>query len=133
MVRTICVYFYLGLATVVKFPGDWTIDRFYKTAVRLVIFATVVEFLGITKVYLRDVLALLIHCSILIKIPLASIAGWQNDLSIAPAATMDFDSSTTLRTRLIWLQRCLSDRIHEFDHLGVQQLRPLPFFHMPVL
>jgi hypothetical protein len=29
------------------------------------------------------------HCSILIKTPLAGKAGWENDLSIAPIATMD--------------------------------------------
>jgi hypothetical protein len=38
------------------------------------------------------------HCSLLIETPLVSQTSWENDLSIAPIAIMDFDNLKNLNS-----------------------------------
>jgi hypothetical protein len=61
-------------------------------------------------------------------------AGQENDLSIAPVATMDLNDSPNYRSQLKRLPLCLSDCIHIFGHqtkataLNFRNFRPKPFF-----
>jgi len=89
-------------ATVVQFPDDRTFDHLDKNAVRLVDFlpkwSQFRQSLGGT---IGDVLAPSSYCSINIEIPCL-----ENDLSIAPIATMDSTNSAVSSIGLIQLPIC---------------------------